>query len=193
MCYKHVPSLLVSHEKERAEYMKTITRLHSRKTQRHVHNYFNLSNCCGSKWCTSTYTYTFNNNIWDVLQRVGHLVHNWTLFSWFLVNSLEKVDTACQAFSLIHCQSCPWQWWTFNLHWVNIRRGLTLEVNKLFVISGVPRPFGAFFWYFITWGPCIFPCCNHAFRHDFHGTNIRQTFVANGWCLGTCLHVYNHQ
>ena len=80
--------------------MKGITRLHPRKTQHYVHNCLNLNNCCGSKWCTSTYTSTFNNNIWNVLQRVGHLLHNWTLFSSFLVNSPEKADTACQAFPL---------------------------------------------------------------------------------------------
>ena len=146
----------------------------------HVHNYLNLDSCCGSKWCMSTYTSTFNNNIWDFLQKVGHFLHNWTLFSWFLVNSPKKVDTACHAFSLIHCWSCPRQWWTFNFHWVKICRGLTLGVNKLFVTSGVPKPFSAFLWYLTTWGPYIFSCCNRAFEHDFHGSNIRQTFLANG-------------
>ena len=140
LCYKHVPSLLVSHEEAGAEHMKVITRLHPRKSQYHVHNCLNLNSCCGSKWCTSTYTSTFNNNIWDVLQRIGHLLHYKTLFSWFLANSPEKVDTVCQAFLLIHCWSCPRQWWAFNLHWVNIRRGLTLGVNKFFAISGVPDP-----------------------------------------------------
>ena len=191
MCYKHVSSILVSHEEEGVEHMKGITRLHPRKTQHYVHNCLNLNSCCGSKWCTSTYTSTFNNNIWNVLQRVGHLLHNWTLFSSFLVNSPEKADTACQAFSLIHCQSYPRQWWAFNLHWVNIRRGLTLEVNKFFATSGIPRPFGAFLWYLTTWDPCIFPRCNRAFKHDFHGSNIQKTFPGNGCCLGTCLHVYN--
>ena len=133
-----------------------ITRLHLKKTQHHVHNCLKLSSCHGSKWCISTYTSTFNNNIGDVLQRVGHLLHNWTLFTTLLVNSLEKVDTSCQAFSLIHCQSCPRQWWAFNLHWVNIHRGLTLGVNKFFTISEISRPFNAFLWYLTTWGPCIF-------------------------------------
>ena len=137
--------------------LKAITQLHRRKTQHHVHNYLNLNSCCGRKWCTSTYTSTFNNNIWDVLHRVEHVLHNWTFFSWFLVNSPKKVDTTCQAFSLIHFRSRPRQWWALNLHWVNIYRGLTLGVNKFFAISGVPRPFGAFLWYFTTWGLRIFP------------------------------------
>ena len=79
MYCKYIPSLLVSHEETRAEHMKAITRLHPRKTQHHVHNCLNLNSCCGSKWCISTYTSTFNNNIWDVLQ-----MNIWTFF--FLVS-----------------------------------------------------------------------------------------------------------
>ena len=42
---------MVSHEEAGAEHMKVITQLHPRKTQHHVHNCLNLSNCCGSKCC----------------------------------------------------------------------------------------------------------------------------------------------
>ena len=170
--------------------MKAITRLHPRKTQHHIQSCLNLSSCCGSKWCTSTYTFTFNNNILDVLQRVRHLLHNWTLFSWFLANSPKNVDIACKAFPFIHCRSCPWRWWAFNLHWVNIHRELTLGVNKFFAISRVPRPFGAFLWYFTTRTEYIFPCCNRAFKHDFYGVNIWYTFFfilrLMPWDMPTC-------
>ena len=47
-------------------------------------------------------------------------------------------------------------------------------------LSGVPRPFGAFLWYFTIRAECIFPHCNRAFKHDFHGLNIRQRFVFKG-------------
>ena len=115
--------------------MKAITRLHPRKTQHHVHNCLHLISCCGAKWCImSIYTSTFNNNIWHALQRVGQLLHGWTLLSWFLANSPEKLDTACQAFPLIHCWSCSGWCWAFNLHWVNwVCRGFTLR-------SGNPSP-----------------------------------------------------
>ena len=162
--------------------MKAITRLHPRKTQHHVHNCLHLISCCGVKWCImSTYTSTFNNNIWHALQRVGHLLNGWTLLSWFLANSPEKLDTACQAFPLIHCRSFFRWCWAFNLHWVNwVCRGFTLRVKKSFSISGVPRPFAAFLWYFTTRAECIFSRCNCAFKHNFHELNIWQMFIFKG-------------
>ena len=159
--------------------MKAITWLHPRKTQHHVQNCFNLSSCYGSKCWMSTYTSIFNNNIWDALRRVGHLLRNWTLFSfWFLANWLEKVDTGCQAFPLIHCRFCPRRWWTFNLHWVNIHKGFTLGVNKFYTINRVPKPFGGCLWYLTirakmhfsplqlclrTWCPWSHDSANHSF------------------------------
>ena len=171
--------------------MKGMTQVHPRKTQHHVQNYFNLSSCCGSKWCTGTYTSTFNNNIWDALQRVGHLLRNWMLFSWFLANWLEKVDIGCQAFPLSHCWSCPRRWWTFNLHCVNIHNGFTLGVNKFCAINGVLRPFSGFLWYLTTHAECIFVRCNCASKHNVHEVTIWQTFIFKGFYIGTCLHVDN--
>ena len=180
MCCKHVPSLLVSHKEASVKHMKVITRLHPKKSQHHIHNCLNLSSCCGSKWCTSTYTFTFNNNIRDVLQRVRHLLHSWTFFSWFIANSPENVDITCQAFPLI------------------------LPVLPS-TMMGLQPPLGQYLQrvdiggqqiLYYQWSPqtlrCIllvFPHCNRAFKHDFHKLNIQQTFIFKGWCLGTCLHM----
>ena len=99
-------------------------------------------------------------------------------FFWFLANWLEKVDTGCQAFPLIHCWFCPRQWWTFNLHWVNIHKGFTLGVNKFYTINRVPKPFGGCLWYLTirakmhfsplqlclwTWCPWSHDSANHSF------------------------------
>ena len=165
-CSKHVPMPLFFHEVEGAKQMKVMTRVHPWKTQHHVQNGFNLSSYCGSNIHTCTYTSTLNNNIWDALQRVGYLLRNWTLFSWFLAHWLEKVDTGCQAFPLTHYWSCPRRWWTFNLHCVNIHKGFTLRVNKFCAMSGVPRPFGGFLWYLTARAEHTFPYCNRASIHD---------------------------
>ena len=134
---------------------------------------------CGAKWCMNTYTSTFNNNIWHALQRVGHLLHGWTLFSWFLANPLKMWTLLAKPFHLFTTSlaldyarpstSIGSTEFTEGSHW-----GST---NSL---SGVPRPFGAFLWYFTIRAECIFSHCNHAFKHDFHGLNIQQRFVFKG-------------
>ena len=64
----------------------------------HVHNCLNLSSCCGSKWCKTTYTFTFNDYICHAFQRVRQFLHNWTLFTTPLVNSFKELSISCQAF-----------------------------------------------------------------------------------------------